>query len=276
MKTITFTDAFFQRIYKDDGTCVTNPSFYLLVVPTFIFLMIFALWFYDRPFDSLVFWVIMVFIWGLLNLTRSTKFEGNNALFKNETNVTNNIDNSITKINSDNHIEDNRDYSKHNSDNHLEEYNDYSKHDNSTVNHTAPIIEEKPAVDSKDLSSRNSGTKKIETEVEKIDIPLKLFNALKNAGYAVRSEQKYKGKFKCKWIKTATKTKEIHKTSLFEFCELMGWFKDMNTTQKVAFVSENFELDSLSSSNFGRHNNPKHQSEFYNDLENMVKKYVSV
>jgi|GEM_PF-741547 len=100
---------------------------------------------------------------------------------------------------------------------------------------------------------------------EKITIPKGLLNAMQNE-YINGKTHPYK------WVKIASRNKKISNKALFDFCELMSYFKGKNTSEKVDFINHNFSLTrEIKSSDFNR----CVKSEFYNELEILVKRYVS-
>jgi len=135
------------------------------------------------------------------------------------------------------------------------------------------ILANATAISDDEILNQKTDKKKGEVRVEKIKIPTKLFIALKKAGYIERSKQKHDDKLKYKWIKKASKNTGINKLSLFDFCDLMGYFKSKDTTAMVAFVNANFELNKfVESSSFWRYNQNK-KSEFYTNLVDIVNKH---
>ena len=133
--------------------------------------------------------------------------------------------------------------------------------DNSNTEHEVQETTDATVSDSDTPKPKNGQRKK-----DTLKIPIRILNALKKRGYIESRKRPYK------WIKLTTRTNEVSRVSLFDFCILMTYFDKKDASERVDFLNDNFVLGRLvESSDFGRHNDPEYKSEYYEELENLIK-----
>lgn len=120
-------------------------------------------------------------------------------------------------------------------------------------------------IDEKDnIEQRIISAVKKPPKPRKVRIYKRLLRALVDDGYIGDAKHPYE------WIKTATKTGAVSNISLFDFCNLKGWFdgEDMETSeQKANFINHNFRIENtITEDSFNR----KPESEFHAKLKNLI------
>jgi len=176
----TFTDAFFGRIYKEDGTHATSFWFSLVVAATIVATVTAFNVSGGNPFYAIGVFLLLFILWFIMSLTRSSKFEGKNIFANSQIN----IDKSVTKINSDNDnrqitINDHSDHSKYNYENHTDSRDQSTHIDNSKHNsensseslvdnsyHDSSITNNNPVVEQQIAS--NDDTLNIDEDLENL------------------------------------------------------------------------------------------------------------